>query len=303
MFQYDAPIVLSIDEELAKPQPSRPLSELFPEETQQRANQAYERLVARSARCDLAGFVWLGIVALSLAALLLLARTKGQGLAFWLPVVAMLGPAGLLGWLITSRGRRPRALVETVGDLVPCVAGTVAALLPLVLVPALGQNGGLLLALYGLPLIIGLFLYQAPLLAWATGSKYARTVLRRLPAVLVSTNLALAGILAIGLPLINRHANYCGLSSFTALQWWPIAVLGALVGGLLLYVYHTWAVRRGTDGGTAAWSALLWGTAEAGDAPMAVSSPGWRRLWLWLVLSYMLLVAGVVLGVMGTSLA
>ena len=301
MFQYDAPIVLSIDEELATPQSSRPLSELFPEETQQRADQAYERLVARSARCDLAGFVWLGTVALSLAALLLLTRTRGRSLAFWLPVVAVLGPAGLLGWLIVTRGRRPRALVETVGDLAPCVAGTVAALFPLAFVPAIGQNSGLLLALYGLPLIIGLFLYQAPLLAWATGSNYARTVLRRLPAVLVSTNLALAGLLAIGLPLIDRHANYCGLSSFTLLQWWPIAVLGALVGGLLLYVYHAWAIHRGTATGTAAWSALLWGTADAGDAPTTASYPSWRRLWLWLVLSYLLLAAGIVLGVMGTS--
>jgi hypothetical protein len=58
------------------------------------------------------------------------------------------------------------------------------------------------------------------------------------------------------------------------------------VGGLLLYTYHAWAVRRGF----AAWSALLWDTGEAGDGRTAVSSPPWRRLWLWVLLSFVALV-------------
>jgi hypothetical protein len=299
LLQYDAPIILSIDEEIARSQPSRPLSKLFPEETQRRATQAYERLMARSTRCDAVGFVWLGIVAVSLVALLFLARSRGRGVAFWAPVVAVLGPVGLLVWLIDARGRRPRALVETVGDLVPYVVGMVAAPLTALLVPGIGQNlGAVLLTYYGIPLTVGLFFYQAPQLARATRSSYARTVLRRLPAVLVSTNLALAGLLAVTLPLTNWQINYCGFSTFAFLQWWAIAVLGALVGGLLLYVYHAWAVRRGFT----AWSALLWDTNEAKYGPATVSSPPWRRLWLCILLSFVVLIAGVALGAMGTSL-
>jgi hypothetical protein len=281
MFQYDAPIVLSIDEELARPQASRPLSELFPAETQRHAEQAYQRLVTRSARCDLIGFIWLGIVVLSFIALLLLARLRGRRLAFWAPVVAVLGPAGLLAWLVAAPARRPRALVESVGDLVPCVVGLV------------------LLALYFFPLIIGLFLYQAPLLARATGSSYLHTVWRRLPDLLVSTNLALGGLLATSLPLIDWHTNYCGLSTFSTFQWWAIAVLGALVGGLLLLLYHAWAIRRGFT----AWSTLLWDKSEAEDKPATVLSPTWRHLWLWILLSFMILVGGVALGILGISLA
>ena len=93
------------------------------------------------------------------------------------------------------------------------------------------------------------------------GTILVRTVLRSLPAVLVSTSLALAGLLAIGQPLIKWHLNYCGFGTLTVLQWWAIAALGALVGGLLLCVYHTWAVRRGFT----AWSTLLWDTGAAGD--------------------------------------
>jgi hypothetical protein len=300
MFQYDAPIVLSIDEEIAQPHPSRPLSELFPEETQRRADQAYQRLMARSARCNTAGFIWLGLVTASLVALLLVVRPGRRGLVVWVPVVAVLGPVGLLVWLIAARSRRASALVEAAGDLPPYVVGMVVALLTVVLVPGISQNPLLqLLAFYGIPLIIGLFLYQAPLLARATRSSYARAVLRRLPAALVSTNLALAGLLAINLPLIKWHLDYCGFSALAVLPWWAIAVLGALVGGLLLYVYHTWAIRRGFT----AWSALLWDTGEAGDGTTAISSPPWRRLWLWMLLSFVALVAGVALGAMGTALA
>jgi len=124
-------------------------------------------------------------------------------------------------------------------------------------------------------------------------------VLRRLPTALVSTNLALAGLLAIGLPLIKWHLDYCRFSILTVLSWWAITVLSALAGGLLLYAYHAWAVRRGL----CAWSALLWGTGEASDSAAAVSSPPWRRLWLWIVLSFVVLVAGMALGVMGIALA
>jgi hypothetical protein len=300
LFQYEAPIVLSIDEEIARTQPPRHLSELFPEETQRRASQAYESLMARSTRCDAVGLAWLGIVVPTLLSLVFLSRSRGQGLAFWAPVVAVLGPAGMLAWLMAARGRRPRAPVETVGDLPPYVVGMVIAPLTAILVPAIGQNAGLVLLLcYGIPLTIGLFFYQAPLLARATESGYARTALRRLPAVLVSTNLALAGLLAISLPLTVWQLNFCGFSTFAVLQWWAIAILGALVGGLPLYVYHTWAVRRGFT----AWSALLWGTDEAGAGTTTVSSPSWRRLWPWVVLSFVVLFAGVALGVLGTSLA
>ena len=303
LFQYDAPIVLSIDEEIARPRPSRPLSALFPEDTQRRADRAYEQLMARTARCDAVGFTWLGLIALSLVALLIVGRPARRGLIVWLPVVVVLGPLGLLARLLArrfaARGRRISAFVEAVGDLPPYVVGMVAALLMVVFVPGLMQNQLLqLVAFYGIPLAAGLFLYQPPLLARATGDGYTRTLLRRVPIVVVSTNLALAGLLAVGLPLIQWQVNTCGISPWIVLAWWIIAVLGALMGGLLLCAYHAWAVGRGFT----AWSSLLWGTGEAGDGRETVSSPPWRRLWHWVLLSFAVLVAGVAVGVWGTTL-
>ena len=298
--QFDAPIILNVADEIASAPEPGPLRDIFPPETVSRADQVHQRLMARSARCDAAGLTWLGLVAVSLAVLLLLVRPARRGLIVWVSVVAVLGPAGLLVWLITARGHRTSTLLEDVGDLPPYVVGMVAALLAAVFVPGISQNTLLqLLAFYGLPLTIGLFLYQAPLLACATRSGYVRTVLCRLPAVLVSTNLALAGLFAISLPLIKLHLNYCGFSTVTFLPWWATVVLGALAGGLLLYAYHAWAIRRGF----VAWSALLRGTDEGSDGTPVIFSPSWRRLWLWLLLSFVALIAGIALGAVGSMLA
>jgi hypothetical protein len=298
MFQYEAPIVLSIDEEITLARPLGPLSGLFPKETQQRASQAYEQLMTRSARCDTAGLVWLGLVILSLALFFLLARSRRRGLAFWTPVVFVLGPAGLAAWLLSAQRRRARNLLAVVGDLPPYVTGMVAALLVTLLVEKVGQDSLIqLLAFYGLPLVIGLFFYQAPLLAWATRSSYLHTLWNRLPTVLVSTNLTLAGLLAISLPLVSRHLDFCGLSALTFLSWWAIAVLGALGGGFLLYVFQTWTGRRGF----AAWSTLLQSTDQPDAGNLAVVSPSWRRLWLWIPLSFATLAVGVALTIVGLA--
>jgi hypothetical protein len=323
-FQYDAPIVLNVDVEIARAPDPRPLSALFAPQTVRRAEQAYQRLMARPARCNAGAFTWLGLVAVSLATLLLsttlrgrdlgLVRLERRGLVLWVPVVAVLGPVGLLVWLIAARGRRTgtkagsagpdagrapqvwqRTLAEAVGDMPPYVVGMVVALLAAVLVPGLSRNALLqLLAIYGLPLVSGLLLFQAPLLARATRRSYVSTVTRRLPGALVSTNLSLAGMLAVTAPLVIGSLNYCSFGALTALQWWPIAVPGALAGGLMLYAYQSWAVRRGF----AAWSALLWGATEADGGTPAVTYPPWRRLWPWILASFVALAAGTALGVL-----
>jgi hypothetical protein len=209
----------------------------------------------------------------------------------------VLGPLGLSAWVFAAGERRARAVVEVAGDLVPCVVGMVAALLAAVRVPAIGQTSwGQLLAFYSLPLAFGLILYQGPVLTLATGRGYIRTLWERLPAVLVSTNLALAGLLAIGAPLVKAHLNTCGFSTRTALTWWAIYVLGGAAGGLLLYGYHTWAVRQGF----ATWSTLVPDTSGTRGAA-AVSSPPWRRISIWVVLSFVALVTGIVLGVWGSN--
>jgi hypothetical protein len=295
--QFDAPIVLDVAEEIARAPDPGPLRDLFPPDTVRRVDRAYQRLMARSTRCNALGLAWLGLVGVSLAALILLARS-GRQAAFWVLVVAVLGPVGLLVWLIAAGGRRASVLVEVAGALLPCVVGMVAALLAAVLVPAIGQSSSLqLLLFYSLPLVVGLVLYEGAVLTLATKRSYLRILFERLPTVLVSTNLVLAGLLAISTPLVKAHLNVCGFSTWTILPWWAINVLGAAGGGLLLTVYHAWAVRQGFG----AWSTPFGEAKQPNDA-IAVSSPPWRRLYPWVVLSFLTLIGGIVLGALGSAL-
>jgi hypothetical protein len=299
MFQYDAPIVLKIDEEIATPGSPRSLSGLFPEETRQRAARAYHRLMDRSARCNALGLIWLGLVAASLITLVFIMRPVRGDRALWVSMVIVHGPIGLLVYLMTARGRRNGILVEAAGDLPPLIVGWAAALIAVILVPEIRQSRPLQpVVLYIIPLFFGLLLYQAPILARLTGIRYARVVRQRLPAMLVSTHLALAGLLATTLPLILWNINSCGFRASSLLQWWGISVAGALGGGLFLCAYHSWAFRRGF--GT--WTVLSRDQGDSESIREAVVSPSWGRLWLWILLSFVLMVAGAVLGAAGAAM-
>jgi hypothetical protein len=272
--------------------------------------------MARPARCDRAAYVWLALVLGSVIVLLALQAVGGAGLrqlGFWLAVVVLLGPIGLLARIVVRRGnlptdgdtREPRAgesrqfwkhiLVEAVGNLPPYVAAVVVVLLALTLMMS---RGGLrspyvgILMLWGVPLVVALILYQAPLLAGANGRGYFRTLLRQAPSALITNNLALAGLLAVCLPLVNWHLHVCPITEPLGLaSWWAITAGGALVGAVLLIAYAGWSLRRGH----ATWSARLW------DG--SLSSPPWRELWPWILISFALLATGTWLGIQGMFLA
>ena len=93
----------------------------------------------------------------------------------------------------------------------------------------------------------------------------------------------------VALSLVNLSLRICSLLPLTVwpvMIWWAIAVLGARVGGLFLFLYEYWAVR----GGFQAWSILAWREAE-------VRTPSWRKLWWWILLSYGALLGGLAAGV------
>jgi hypothetical protein len=180
-------------------------------------------------------------------------------------------------------------VIEVTGDVIPTAVAYLIALVALVLVPALLASQPLQLALMlGLPPVAGWLFFQAPLLATVTDNGYLRTLRQRLPQALVAAGLGLAGILAVAMPLVNRTANTCGILPFhawTGATWWAIVVAGALAGGVLLFLYESWAVRRGYQ----AWRVLASGEGE-------VHSPPWRTVWWWILLSCVILLGGLVAG-------
>jgi hypothetical protein len=299
-YQFDKPVVLDVAQELANPRAAGPLSALFPGDVQQEAARRYRRAQANVNRCRWVGMAWIAGVLACLVLLTALSLGKGQGIGeqhgmiFWVPVVAILGPLGFLVWLTVGRARQPgtwrAALLEAAGDVMPTVVAFAAFLALALFVPAVSGSGPAQGALMlGLPLAVGWLVFQGPLLALVVQRGYLRTLGGRLPQALVAANLGMAGVNAVAAPLVNASLGTCSI--FPSPGWamgtlWAIVVLGALLGGLLLFIYEFWAVRRGFQ----AWSVLA---SREGQ----VLPPSWRMLWWWILLSYAALFGGLVASV------
>jgi hypothetical protein len=177
------------------------------------------------------------------------------------------------------------------GDLIPAVAAFVVALVVIIMVMmSRGASGFLQVILeFGLPLVFGWLVFHGPLLATVSPQKFGHFLFQRLPQVLVATNLGLAGIIAVALPLINLSIKLCPvlpLSVWAVMTWWAITVLGALAGGILIFLYEHWAVKRGFQ----AWSILAGSIGQ-------VNTPSWRKLWWWILVGLVVLFIGLIAGV------
>ena len=291
--QFDRPVVLDVAEQLANPPAPGSLSRLFPAEVRDEAARRYERIQSRAGRCEWLGMIWFGAMVVSLALFLVLSKGRRQGLAFWVLMMIILGPLGLLVWGMAGRRRSTDAgrlaLLEAAGDVVPTAVAFLTMLLVVVLVPG-AQSADLQIALIiGLPLLVGLLLFHGPLLASATKTGYLSLIRRRLPHVIVVSYLGMAGLNAIATPLMTLGLSECMARSLpiaTVGIFLAIIALGALAGGALVWVYNRWAVRRGYR----AWSALV-------SAEGEVAFAGWRQLGWWIALSFVALVGGVLASV------
>jgi hypothetical protein len=238
--------------------------------------------------------VWLGLVLTSLVVLLIASIKDRRGLIFWIPVVAITGLLGLLIWYsvrgkLTDRSWRS-VLLETVGDVAPAVVGFVLYLVMVIMVPALQNSEPLqILLLFVLPPILGLVAFHGLLLTSATDQGYLHTLWKRFPHVWVSANLGMAGMFLLAFPVVNMSLRSCSiipLNPWTLSLWWGFALLGALLAMVLLMFYEGWAGRRDFR----AWAVLASGEGE-------IATPGWKFLWLWILLSLIILIAGAAAGV------
>jgi hypothetical protein len=290
-YQYERPLVLDVVEQISDPPPPGPLSQLFPEEVQQEAARRYQRIQRLPDQGRALGTAWLGLAATSLLGFALLSRGRHTPAAYWWPVIVILGPLGLLIWVLTASGRGATvgrsALAEAIGDATPTVLGFLIALTAVFSTAAAEPSEGTQITLLlGLPMLVGLLLYHGPLLAPVAGVSYLRLIWRRLPHVMVAVILGLAGIYAVAAPLVDRslsvfqmiplHISAIGIV-------WGAVVVGAIPGVFMLYIYHLWAEHRGFR----AWSALA-----AGDTQF--STPSWRQLWWWIPLAIAALAGSLV---------
>ncbi len=293
-YQFDRPVVLHVEEELTNPRVPGPLSGLFPEEVQQEADRRYQEIQAKVRRCRWAGMAWSTVVLVSLVLMIALSIGGQRGLALWAPAVILLGPLALLVRFVAGRRRQPGrwriALIEAMGGVMPTVIAFVAILVIFIMMPSVRGSGLLQLALvFGLPVVMGWLIFHGPLLASVTNEGYARFLIQRLPQSLLAANLGMGGISVVAIPLVIRSFRTCSIFPLTAWivsTWWVIVVMGALIGGLLIFLYECWAIKAGFQ----AWGVLACRVGE-------VHTPSWRKLWWWILLSYAALLGGIVVGV------
>jgi hypothetical protein len=283
-YQFDRPVVLNVKEELANPRAPGPLSKLFPDDVQQEAASRYHQIQVNGWHCKIIGIIWIAIVLISLIIFLTLPFDSKRKLRFWIPALIILGIPALLVWLLSRYGRKDgswrTAILESMGDLMPTSLGIVIALVVIIMIMiSQGSNWILqVVLLFGIPLLTGGLVFHGSLLAPVTQKSYGHFIIKRMAHLLTVTNLGIAGIFVVALPLINKATTICTIfpiSFLSVLILWVIVVLGSLVSVILLFLYNYWAYRKGFQ----AWSVLVWSEKE-------VTTPSWRDLCWWIILSY-----------------
>ena len=146
-----------------------------------------------------------------------------------------------------------------------------------------------LILMLGLPIIVG-WVYHLVFLAPVSNRSLGRFLLQSLPQVLITTFMGLGGIIPVAMPLVNKSLNMAllmPLSPLAVMTWWAIVVLGALAGGFLIFLFEGWEAKRGFR----SWTILA-------DSDGEIIIPSWRKIWWWILISVVILLAGLVIGVL-----
>jgi len=72
------------------------------------------------------------------------------------------------------------------------------------------------------------------------------------------------------------------MPAWIMVAWWGFTAVSALVSMLLLSIFHNWNLHRGYE----AWTVLA---GEEGE----VTSGSWKKLWWWIPVSYIVLIASL----------
>lgn len=294
-YQYDHPVVLNVQYELANPRAPGPLSMLFPEDVREEGARRYREAQSNLIINKTVGISWPAIVFVSLILLFTVCGDFKKGLRFWLPAVIILGPVALIiRYLVNKRCRTvfcKSVLIETVGNIVPVVISYTTALSILVMKVLSGgaSDQTQLILMVGMPVAAG-WVYHLVFLAPVSNRGIGRFLLQSFPRVLITTFLGLGGIIPVAMPLVNKSLNMIllrPLSPIAVTTWWAIVVLGALAGCLLIFLFERWETKRGFP----SWTILA-----NGDGELII--PSWRKLWWWILISVVILIIGLIIGVL-----
>lgn len=254
MFQYDAPIVLDIQAELAKGPVQTSLRSIFPESTVARADAALGRLNNANRARTIIGFAWAGVV-LICAVLWIFLPMVNEGGGTLLFTIVVLGPIGLLIGLVSHGATRnetdnpvapPRrskcwaAALSNAGlDAASIILPLAAGVLLMVIVPAIGAfPSSFLMLLVIAPVVFSLIAVHAPRLSSTTQLGFLRSVVRSAAPSFFSSSLMIATMLPLLFPFTLWLAARLESLLVLTLAVWVLTVLVCLVGVFLLAVFY-----------------------------------------------------------------
>jgi CubicO group peptidase (beta-lactamase class C family) len=219
--------------------------------------------------------VWIALMALSVLAMsisLAIARERSLWMwGIWILASLFLGPIGPVLWRLTAAPDppAPRWSSTLASAVASSVGYSTAWLVAIAFIIEMGDeaNPAIVLAGFGLPLIVGLFAVRAPWVAKAGGGRYASALRKGLVGELISFHIGVGVLFAVTLYVDNRILATVPypISPF----FWPMIALITAVSTSALWLIHYWIARRGLT---------VWFT----DPGPSSRLPRWADSW-WMV--------------------
>jgi len=219
----------------------------------------------------------------------------------WLLIIILLGPIGLLVYLISyrqpQRSLKPQAVManwkRALGESVYSVTGFAIGILVMIAYFIYIQpNADLLTILvisYIVPFLIDLMFFRTPLVVSRLGGRYWIAVHKTIFAQAISTNL----VWSAGFPviLLLRIRWFPGLPQMVNPQFWLMILLAAIAGLLIIYPFNLWMTRRGFG----YWPTRIFAGGKTAIEEKSMTTLYFRNAWGVLLLSFVLLIISVVI--------
>ena len=310
--QFDEVVTLNVAEEMARAGPTKyyRISDLFSQQTVERATSDYLRHQGKIVAEKNVAWVWLLLTAGSLA-VLLWDSVRGTavpwgGRLVWTFITAIFGPLGLVAYLLSYR--QPLRSAEPQATLTNwrrALAATLYSVAGYAVVWILGmayfvyflpdpKPMDILVVTYVAPLIIGVLAFRPLLVVSRLGERYWIALRRTALTELISANLAFAGMFPVLLFLVERW--FPGPPELSNPLLWFMISLAAMAAALVVYPLNAWLTRRRSDC-LPVW--LFAGGPTVEENKMVL--PSLRNAWGALLLSVALLVASLGLTVSNLS--
>jgi uncharacterized membrane protein YuzA (DUF378 family) len=264
--QFDEAVIVDVDDILKKRQSPIPIESLFTQKTVDRAVDEYRTYKSKANLWTKIFSFWILLTGVALIGLIwrMAHSASRHPLTCFIRIliVILFGPVGLLASmdiLGRSRGqlnldsvrhKRKAAIFQTFFDVAGFTLGTAVAFATFYLILPLNESSllSLILRLYVLPLVTGLILFQSPILAFMTKTRYQTVIYHKILDTLTALNFALIGFLSISGILMDLTERHLAMRGPASPIFWAVISVGALTSIITLFPYRFYYTKNRNNG-------------------------------------------------------